>query len=64
MFSWPFITYFWITLLIVVHVFVTVWVLIGGWFDLMFLLRELVKERVDATDDGRVSLGQMNQSTE
>jgi len=54
MFDWPTVTYVWVTLLIVAHVFLTVWVLVGGWFDLLYLLRMLSEERVDSTDDGRV----------
>ena len=32
----------------------TIWVTIGGWFDLMKLLKDLKEEQVDVTDDGRV----------
>jgi len=58
MFNWPMVTYVWVALLIVAHVLLTAWVLVGGWFDLLFLLRMLREERVDSTDDGRVDTKQ------
>lgn len=39
---------------IATHVVFTVWVFIGGWFDLMHMFRDLSEERVDLDDDGRV----------
>jgi hypothetical protein len=40
--------------IIAVNFALTVWVLVGGWFDLMALLVGLEQEQVDPTDDGRV----------
>jgi hypothetical protein len=31
----------------------TVWVLVGGWFDMVAFFRALQQQRVDPTDDGR-----------
>lgn len=41
-------------LCIVGNVVFTVWITIGGWFDLVKLLHDLRDENVDITDDGRV----------
>ncbi len=60
MFSWPIATYVLILVLIITHVLFTFWVLLFGWFDLMFLLRELKQERVNLADDGRVEVKSHN----
>jgi len=56
MFSWPIATYILLLVLIVTHVLFTIWVLFFGWFDLLFLLRELKQENVNLADDGRVEV--------
>ncbi|MCC7085073.1 MAG: hypothetical protein IT427_08705 [Pirellulales bacterium] len=46
-----------LTLLYIVgHVAFTVWVTIGGYFDLLKLLHDLKDESVDTTDNGRVTV--------
>lgn len=54
MLSWPIATYVLLGVLIATHVVFTFWVLLFGWFDLLFLLRALKQARVNVTDDGRV----------
>jgi hypothetical protein len=56
MFNWPAMTYLSVALLVATYVLFTIWVLIRGWFDLMYMLAELRREPVDLSDDGRVNL--------
>lgn len=60
MLDWPIVTYILLLVLIVTHVLFTFWVLLFGWFDLLFLLRELKRERVNLTDDGRVESNRLH----
>lgn len=48
-------TYLTVALLVATYVLFTIWVLIRGWFDLLYMLAELRREPVDLADDGRVS---------
>lgn len=54
MFNWPVMTYLFVVLLVATYALFTIWVLIRGWFDLMYMLAELRSEQVDLSDDGRV----------
>jgi hypothetical protein len=54
MFNWPTMTYLSVAILVATYVLFTIWVLIRGWFDLLFMLAELRREPVDLADDGRV----------
>ena len=56
MFNWPAMTYLSVALLVATYVLFTIWVLIRGWFDLVYMLAELRREPVDPSDDGRVNL--------
>ena len=38
-----------------INIVVVIWVTIGGCFDLKYLFKVLREERVDDTDDGRVT---------
>jgi hypothetical protein len=55
MFDWPTMTYLSVAVLVATYVLFTIWVLIRGWFDLVYMLAELRREPVDLADDGRVS---------
>lgn len=55
MFNWPSMTYLSVALLVATYVLFTIWVLIRGWFDLVYMLAELRREPVDLADDGRVN---------
>lgn len=48
-------TYLSVAILVSTYLLFTIWVLIRGWFDLLFMLAELRREPVDLADDGRVS---------
>jgi hypothetical protein len=52
--SWTFPTLVLTTLFIGGHIAFTVWVTIGGWFDLIKLLSDLNDEQIDPGDDGSV----------
>jgi hypothetical protein len=52
--SWTTPTITLVLLYIACHVIFTIWVTIGGYFDLVKLLHDLKEEPVDTTDDGRV----------
>lgn len=52
--TWRVMTYLLSVAFIATHVVFTVWVFIGGWFDLMHMFRDLSMERVDLDDNGRV----------
>ena len=52
--DWSVTTSWALRVMIAVNFLLTVWVLVGGWFDLRALLVGLEREQVDPTDDGRV----------
>jgi len=47
-------TYAVLAVMVAVNALMSIVVLIGGWFDLRSLLRDLSDENEDVTDDGRV----------
>ena len=48
--------WFWYLLIsFCINIVVVIWVTIGGCFDLKYLFKVLKEERVDDTDDGRVT---------
>jgi hypothetical protein len=49
------ITYICIATSIIATVIFSIWVTIGGYFDLMSLFRDLKSERLNPDDDGRVA---------
>ena len=55
MFSWQVMPYVLVAFFIVTHVVFTVWVFVGGWFDLLYMFRVLGEEQVNPNDDGRVN---------
>lgn len=52
--DWSATTSWALMVMLAVNFLLTVWVLVGGWFDLRALLVGLEREKVDPTDDGRV----------
>lgn len=52
--DWYTATYIWVSIAMIANVVFTIWVSIGGWFDLRAMFRDLREQRVDETDDGRV----------
>ena len=52
--NWSTATYIWVSVAMIANLLFSIWVTIGGWFDLRAMFRDLRKEQVDTTDDGRV----------
>lgn len=52
--NWSIATYIWVSVAMIANLLFSVWVTIGGWFDLRALLRDLKSEQVDTSDDGRI----------
>ena len=62
--NWALVTYCFVSVATIAYVVFFIVITIGGFFDLMYLLKSLKTEIVDATDDGRAKKSDLNPSGE
>jgi hypothetical protein len=58
--NWALVTYCFVSFATIAYVVFFIVITIGGFFDLMYLLKSLKTEIVDATDDGRAKKSDLN----